>query len=141
MSKQMIIKAMEDFKKAALKLSEVWFEQDNEMFELVSDCYPFLVNFEEMVDDIGSWLENVRQALVDKEWTSYHTGGGIWCYEKEFTTTDGERVIVQAFKDGAQIKDSDSFIIDLEEFTTGLDYERFTTEQMREITEACLRIK
>lgn len=72
-----------------------------------------------------------------KQWERHHTGGGIWCFEKDFTTIDGQTVTVQAFKDGAQIKDSEDFVVDLTEYIKGKDYERFTPEQIQEIIDVC----
>lgn len=138
MSKKDLIQAMEEFEKAAKKLSVVWGQQDDKTFDLLSEKYPFEADFDEIIYEIGEWIDHVKQEL-EKGWERHHTGGGIWCLEKDFTTTDGQTVTVQAFKDGAQIKDSDDFIFDLTETEPikGKDYERFTPEQIKEIVDAC----
>jgi hypothetical protein len=54
-----------------------------------------------------------------KDWELYHTGGGIWCLQKEMTTVDGEKVMVRAFEEGAAIEDEETCNLDLEPMSEG----------------------
>lgn len=60
---QILLKAMENFKDAALELLEVWDEQDYETSDLMNINYPFHIDFAELIYHIMDWNEAVKNRI------------------------------------------------------------------------------